>query len=189
MPIEYDHIRSQKLYRPSEVQLSVVDVKFPRGLSVGYIPGVGDNVEPTLAAARRQRDGARSGDTGVDRSLAVHDDRRRAAAYGVSEDLVANNGRLLDFVRAGGTMVVQYGQYEMANPGILPYPITLSRPADRVTVETVPVRILDSAAQVLNRPNKIGPKDFDGLGAGAIDLHATHIRLALPVGAVDERSR
>jgi hypothetical protein len=83
-------------------------------------------------------------------------------AYEASAALRANNARLLDFVRKGGTMVVQYGQTEMAEPGILPYPITLSRPADRVTDEMAPVRIVDPASPVLNRPNKIGPSDFDG---------------------------
>jgi hypothetical protein len=161
VPIEYDHIRSQKLYRPSDVQLSVVDVTYARGMNIGYIAGVGDNVEPTLEQLGLHvtvLDPATLPSTDLSRFTTIVVGPR---AYDVSEDLVTNNGRLLDFVRGGGTMVVQYGQYAMATPGILPYPITLGRPADRVTVETAPVRILDSTAQVLNRPNKIVASDFN----------------------------
>ena len=69
-------------------------------------------------------------------------------------------GRLQDFARAGGTVVVQYGQYEIQAPGILPYPITLGRPADRVTDETAKVTVLASGASMLTSPNIITDNDF-----------------------------
>jgi hypothetical protein len=74
--------------------------------------------------------------------------------------LVAATPLLMTFVRDGGTIVTQYGQYEMAQPGILPFPITLSRPADRVTDERAPVRALDPGSPILATPNKIGEADF-----------------------------
>ena len=83
-------------------------------------------------------------------------------AYEASQDLVANNARLLDYVRDGGRMVVQYGQYEMTRPGMMPYPITIARPHDRVTVENSPVHFTDPSAPVLNTPNKITEADFQG---------------------------
>jgi hypothetical protein len=162
VPIEYDHIRPQKLYRPSEIALSVVDVKVPPGLTIGYIAGVGDNVQPTLRQLGLNVtviDPAAIPSTDLSKFTTIVVGPR---AYATSDELKMNNGRLLDFVKAGGTMVVQYGQYEMTSPGIMPYPITLSRPADRVTVEQVPVRVLDPVAPVLNQPNKIVDKDFDG---------------------------
>jgi hypothetical protein len=83
-------------------------------------------------------------------------------AYQASADLKANNKRLLDYARNGGTLVVQYGQYEMGDPGVMPYPVTLSRPADRVTDENAPVRVLSPASPILNIPNKIGDADWVG---------------------------
>jgi hypothetical protein len=59
-------------------------------------------------------------------------------------------------------MVVQYGQYEMTAPGVMPYPITLGRPAQRVTLEEAPVRVVDAAAPVLAAPNRIGAADWTG---------------------------
>src|SRR5438477_455758 len=69
-------------------------------------------------------------------------------AYESSPSLVAANPKLLDFVRHGRTLVVQYGQFEMANPGMMPYPVTIVRPGDRVTEENAAVRITDPASPI-----------------------------------------
>jgi len=58
--------------------------------------------------------------------------------------------------------VVQYGQTEMQDPGIMPFPIKLTRPADRVTDENSPIRILDPKARVLASPNAIDTTNFRG---------------------------
>ena len=65
-----------------------------------------------------------------------------------------NNGSLLNYARNGGTLVVQYGQYEMMRPGVMPYAISISRPHDRVTEEVAPVTILDAVSPALDRPNR-----------------------------------
>jgi LmbE family N-acetylglucosaminyl deacetylase len=162
VPIEYEHIRPQKLYREASVQLVSVDVKVPVGLTVGYIPGVGDNVAPTLETLGipvTMIDPVSLGSINLQKFGAIVVGTR---AYQASADLKANNKRLLDYARNGGTLVVQYGQYEMADGGLMPYPVTLARPADRVTDENAPVRILNVASPILNTPNKIGPTDWVG---------------------------
>jgi hypothetical protein len=161
-PIEYDHIRPQKLYRPAVLTLSVADIKIPPGMTVAYIAGVGDNVEPMLEQLGLHVtviDPASLPATDLSRFTTIVVGPR---AYQASTDLVTNNGRLLDFARGGGTVVVQYGQYEMAGSAIMPYPITLSRPADRVTDENAPVRVLDPASPLLATPNKVTSSDFAG---------------------------
>jgi LmbE family N-acetylglucosaminyl deacetylase len=95
VPIEYDHIRPQKLYRPAEVKLVVVDVRVPRGLRVAYIPGVGDNVAAALAALGIPLtviDSTAIATTDFSRFRAVVVGPR---AYESNPDLRANNGRLL----------------------------------------------------------------------------------------------
>jgi LmbE family N-acetylglucosaminyl deacetylase len=160
--IEYDHIRTQRLYRPSTLGIEAVDLSVPRGMRIAYINGVGDNVAPMLQQLGLDV-------TVVDPAALPRTDLSRfgavvvgSRAYEASEALVANNARLLDYVRDGGTMVVQYGQYEMQSPGILPYPITLARPADRVTIEDAPVKVLAPNAGVLTSPNRISEADFAG---------------------------
>lgn len=160
--IAYDHMRPQRLYRPATLGVEAVDVQLPRTLAVAYIAGVGDNVAPMLeqlGLSVTVLEPAALARTDLSRFGAVVVGTR---AYEAHEALVANNARLLDYARAGGTLVVQYGQYEMTQPGIMPYPITLARPADRVTVEGAPVAIVDSAAGVLASPNAITARDFDG---------------------------
>jgi hypothetical protein len=83
-------------------------------------------------------------------------------AYEANAALRANNARLLAWTAAGGTMVVQYGQYEMMRPGVMPYPITLGRPAQRVTLEDAPVTPVDPAARVLTAPNRLTAADWQG---------------------------
>lgn len=160
--IEYDHIRPQRLYRDATVAIEAVDLKVPPDAVIAYIQGVGDN-----SAAMLQQLGLRVTTlnptdipkTDLSRYNAIVVGTR---AYESNDALVANNAALLDYVKQGGTMVVQYGQYEMQNPGMMPYPITLGRPADRVTDEASPVRILNPKARVLTYPNAITESDFAG---------------------------
>jgi hypothetical protein len=56
--------------------------------------------------------------------------------------------------------VVQYGQAEIQAPGVLPYPVTLARTAERVTDENAPVTVLDPRSPLLASPNRITPADF-----------------------------
>jgi hypothetical protein len=142
--------------------LEAVDVTLPRPARIAYINGVGDNTAPMLEQLGFDvtvLDPAAIGSTRLTGYTAIVVGTR---AYEANPELIANNGRLLEFARNGGTLVVQYGQYEMLNPGVLPYPITLARPADRVTVEGSPVTILDPGAPVLSTPNRITARDFDG---------------------------
>lgn len=160
--VSYDHIRPQRLYRAAEMLLRAVDVTIPARTTVAYIPGVSDNVVEPL------RQLGLSVTTVDPADLATTDLRRFTAvvvgprAYEASAALVMHNPRLLDYARNGGTVVAQYGQNEMTQEGVLPFAISLTRPADRVTIENAPVRILAPASPVLRFPNNIAPGDFDG---------------------------
>lgn len=162
VPIDYEHITPQRLYRPATVALHAVDISVPSSLKVAYVRGVGDNVEPALSqlgipVTVIEPRGIPTVDLARFTTVVVG-----PRAYQASRDLVDNNPYLLGYVRNGGTLVVQYGQYEMTRPGIMPYPISIAQPHDRVTDETAPVTILDSASLMLRRPNAIRSSDFDG---------------------------
>ena len=166
--IDYEHIRPQRLYRDAALRLTAADVALPPNANVAYIPGVGDN---SVAALRQlgvsvtviEPEGVATADLSRFTAIVVG-----PRAYDASEALVRQNGALLDWVRRGGTMVVQYGQYEMQRPGMMPWPITFpprgpgGRSPQRVTDEAAPVRIVDSTAQVLRWPNRITAADFAG---------------------------
>lgn len=160
--VEYDHIRPQRLFHAATLELSAVDVKVATGLNVAYIPGVGDNVAPMLeqlGIPLTVIQPAMVATTDLSAFTTVVVGPR---AYESSPSLVAANPKLLDFARRGRTLVVQYGQFEMANPGMMPYPITIVRPGDRVTEENAAVRVTDPASPILSSPNRIMPADWDG---------------------------
>jgi hypothetical protein len=82
-------------------------------------------------------------------------------AYAVRADVRTYNQRLLDFVAAGGTLIVQYNTPEFdKNYG--PFPYTMGRNPEEVSEENSPVTLLDPADPVFVGPNRITAADFDG---------------------------
>jgi hypothetical protein len=160
VPLHYEHIRPLRFYRAASVEVEAVEAKLPPKTTIAYIRGVGDNVATMLAQLGLTVtlvSPEELGSIDLSRFGAIVVGPR---AFAASPALVAHAGRLQDFARAGGTVVVQYGQQEMQTPGILPYPITLSRTAERVTEETAPVKVLAPGASVLAGPNRITESDF-----------------------------
>ncbi|HEY3288319.1 MAG TPA: PIG-L family deacetylase [Gemmatimonadaceae bacterium] len=158
--IEYSHIHPIRLYRSSGVWLQAVNITVPAGLQVAYVQGVGD----LSAAGLRQLGVPLTVVTPAE--LPLLDLTRFTTvivgprAYQASPELRAYNRRLLQFVKDGGTMLVQYGQQEMARPGLMPYPVSLGRTAQRVTLEDAPVTVLDPKSRLLNWPNRITEADW-----------------------------
>jgi hypothetical protein len=150
------------MYRPSTLTINAADVILPAKLNVAYIPGVGDNVAPVLQQLGVPLTIVDAGDipqTELRRFTAIVVGPR---AYQASPTLQDNNDYLLQYVRNGGRLVVQYGQAEMQRPGVMPYPITLAPRAERVTEEDAPVTFTDPQSPLLNSPNKITQDDFKG---------------------------
>lgn len=160
VPVEYEHIRPLRYYRRATVQVEAVNATYAN-LKIGYIRGVGDNVMPMLEELGLpvvELDPATLPQLKLGGFSTIVVGPR---AYESNKALVVNNPLLMQFVKNGGTMVVQYGQSAYQKPGILPYPISLNRPAaDRVTDETAPVRVTDPASPIMTSPNTITERDF-----------------------------
>ena len=160
--IDYPHIRPRAVVHASTAELRAARISLPPLARVGYVRGASDRVPEALQAV-----GVPIELLGPD-TLARGDLSRYDAivigsrAYETEPALVASNGRLLDYVRAGGLMIVQYQQYPFVNGGFAPYRLSIARPHDRVTDETAPVTELDSANSVFHAPNELGPDDWRG---------------------------
>jgi hypothetical protein len=162
MPIVYEHIRPLRYYRMATLQIEAVPAALPRDPTIAYIRGVGDNVAPMLnqlGIGVTLLTPAELATANLSRYGAVVVGPR---AFAASPVLTANAGRLQEYARRGGTVVVQYGQTEMQTPGILPYPVQLARTAERVTDERAPVTVLDPGSRLLSWPNRITAADFAG---------------------------
>jgi hypothetical protein len=164
--IDYPHIPVQTLFPPAAATLVRTDIR-TTARQVGYVMGAGDEVPQALAQL-----GCRV--TLLDTQQLTRGDLSGfdaivtgVRAYNTRPDLRANQQRLLDYVAAGGTMIVQYnvleGGFTGGDPTLLakigPYPITIGR--DRVSVEDAPIQV-QSAHPLLRAPNTITSADFDG---------------------------
>lgn len=160
VPIEYPHIRPLRVYRNSTVRIEAVNTTFAN-LKIGYIRGVGDNVMPMLeqlGLSVTELDPATLPRTNLSGFTTIVLGSRAYEANPAA--MVADTPLLLKFARDGGTIVTQYGHAEIAQPGLLPLPITINRTGDRVTDENATVRVLDPGSPILSSPNKIGEADF-----------------------------
>ena len=160
--VSYPHTEPRFVYRAPLVQAQVIDVKVAQGLRVGYIEGAGDDFANALNRL------------GV--NVKVIDSRELAAGdlsvydcivtgiriYEVRPDVIANNGRLLDYANKGGTLIVQYNKNEIAEGNFTPYPVKMKRTPDRVTDENAAVTLLEPSHPLFNFPNKISDRDFEG---------------------------
>ena len=160
--IDYPHVRPRALTRPAVAQIRAARIALPALSRVGYVRGAADRVPEALLAVGLPLDLI-----GPD-SLARGDLSRYDAiiigsrAYETEPALVANNGRLLDYTKNGGLVIVQYQQYPFVDGGFAPYPLTIARPHDRVTDENAAVTELDPANPVFHYPNEIGADDWRG---------------------------
>jgi len=158
--ISYPHIHRQVYFPESRFKVVKLDVKTD-GKRIGYIMGAGDEVPNALQ--NLGYDVVLLDDGRLENAdLSVFDTIITGVrAYNTRESLKLVKDRLLEFVAGGGTLVVQYNvaSNQLADR-IGPYPFTIGR--DRVSVETVPVVFVDPGHQLLNSPNKITSKDFEG---------------------------
>jgi LmbE family N-acetylglucosaminyl deacetylase len=158
----FPHTDPVPLYRDASVRLERFPVRVDRSRKVGYVMGSGDAVPDAirqlgLPVSMIGPEQLRSGDLSAFDVIVLG-----VRAYEVRKDLQAANQRLLDWVRAGGTLIVQYNKYEYVDGGYPPYSATMAHPHDRVTDEHAPVTLLHPNSPVLSEPNRIGPGDFDG---------------------------
>ena len=160
--IDHRDLELRYLYRPSTTEVRGVNVTTVAALKVGYVMGVGDSVPSGL-----QQLGAQVTLLG-ERELASADLSQFDAimtgtrAYAVREDLKTYNSRLIDYVKAGGNMIVLYNTQELVPNTFAPFPGELPRSAEEVSEEDSPVTILAPTHQAFNWPNKITAADFDG---------------------------
>ncbi|HSM08884.1 MAG TPA: PIG-L family deacetylase [Gemmatimonadota bacterium] len=159
--IDYPHIDPHHLYRDAVARIRALDVRVA-DVRVGYVPGVPDGVPEALdqlGVEWEPLDEATLADGDLSRFEVIVTGTR---AYEVRPDLAARNDRLLDWARAGGTLIVQYNKYPALEGSYAPWPVTIARPHGRVTDENAPVTVLEPDHPIFNTPNPIGPEAWKG---------------------------
>lgn len=157
-----DDLASAYYYQPAVQRVSIVDVKVPKDLKVAYVPGAGDEIptvlqqigiNTTVLPAEKL-----SGENLADYGTIVLGIR----AYDTQKEVATNRKKLLDYVSAGGTLILQYnaGVGDFNSGHFAPFPLSMSR--SRVSVEEAQVEILATGDSVFHNPNQITEHDFDG---------------------------
>jgi LmbE family N-acetylglucosaminyl deacetylase len=158
--VEYPHIHRRDVPAEAASPLETIDVRVAPDTSVGYIMGVGDEVPQALrqlGATVTLIDPAELASGDLSKYDVIMTGVR---AYERRADLRANNGRLLDYARNGGTVIVQYNKFEFNQAQYGPYPAKVS--SNRVTDETAPVEVLEPEHPVFTTPNRLGPETWAG---------------------------
>ncbi len=159
--INYDHIPNQFIVKPAKAKVVKLNLK-TKSKIIGYINGAGDDIPQSLRQAGYQVEIIPVENISVN-SLKKYDAIIVGIrAYNTIDNLRLKQKDLLEYVHSGGNMIVQYNTSHRLkiNGNLAPYPLELSR--DRVTDENSEVKFLNKDAEILNFPNQITRKDFDG---------------------------
>lgn len=158
--IAYNHIPTQTLFPEAVAPLVKLDLR-RKGQQIGYLMGAGDEVPDALRQVGYTVTLLKETDITPENLRRFDAVLLGVRAYNVLDRLKVLQPILLDYVQEGGNLIVQYVVNRgTVIPQIGPYPLTLS--TDRVTVENAPVTFLNPQQPLLNTPNKITARDFDG---------------------------
>jgi hypothetical protein len=176
--IAYPHIQTHRFYSPAAAVVQVLDLSV-ENVRIGYIMGSGDRVPDAirrlgLGVTFLDAEDLATGDLSVFDTIVVG-----IRASRVRPDFVANNGRILDFVRRGGTLIVQYQRQDYVNRNLTPYPAGMSASENyssyRITDETAAVKVLQPAHPLFNFPNRITDEDWEGWVQERSSYHLTDL--------------
>ena len=158
--ISYPHIGVQTLMPPAQAKLVRADIR-KKGDRIGYIPGAGDDIPESL-----RQIGYSVKILSEPEITAKNLAQFSAVVLGIraynTQDRISNwLPELFAYVNEGGVVIAQYNTLaDLKTNQFGPYPLEISR--DRVTDENAQVRVLAPDNPLMNIPNKITPKDFDG---------------------------
>lgn len=157
----YTGLRPYFLYTPSTYKTSGVDVRVAPDLKVAYVMGSGDDVPDSLEHLGIRVNFLTAADiAGGD--LGRYDVILLGVrAYAARPELATYNNRLLEYVKNGGVVILQYNTPEYDH-NFGPYPYSMTSNPEEVTDEASAVQILEPANPLFNWPNKITTKDFAG---------------------------
>ncbi|CAM3719926.1 PIG-L family deacetylase [Mucilaginibacter galii] len=158
--IRYEHIPNITLFPPAQAKLVNLDLK-TTGKKIGYLPGAGDFVAEALRQVGYEVHLLTEAEI-MSSDLSVYDAIVTGVrAYNVDQRLVFEQPKLMDYVKNGGNLVVQYNNFAgLVVQQIGPYPFRVVN--ERVTDEFAKVTVTSPQSPLLNYPNKITQTDFDG---------------------------
>ena len=160
--ISYDHIPTIVYQKKARAKVVNLDFRIV-GTLVGYIPGAGDKIPEALEQMGYKVVILKEADLVAERLKQFDAIITGVRAYNVHDWLNNSYDALMQYVKEGGVLLVQYNTNNSLGPvkaKIGPYPFSISN--KRITDEEARVKFLIPDHQALNYPNKISDADFEG---------------------------
>lgn len=158
--IDYDHIPKQTVLVPSESKVVRLDIK-TKGQNIAYIQGAGDGVPTSLRQIGFTVQELDEDAITLEKLSEFNAVILGIRTYNVSDKATFYQPILHEYVKNGGTLIVQYNTNRgLKVDKVAPFELELSR--DRVVEEDAKVTMLRPEHALLNFPNKITEQDFDG---------------------------
>ncbi|TVR80226.1 MAG: PIG-L family deacetylase [Chitinophagaceae bacterium] len=158
--IRYDHIPYQSMFAEAEGRLLRLESAH-QTKRVGYIMGAGDLVNRNLEEAGYEvvmLDENNFDATDLSQFPAILVGIR---AYNTEEWLVQKYEELMDYIRKGGNLIVQYQTTRgLLTDKIGPYPFEIDH--GRVTDHQAKMNILETGKNLTSKPNNLTEADFEG---------------------------
>lgn len=159
--VGYPGLRPYPSYRSAAYKAVGVDVKTAPDLHVAFLPGTGDDVPRALEDLGLHVQILSDSDVETGNLSDYDAIILGTRAYAVRPELREVNNRLLDYIKNGGALIVQYNLQNF-DRDYGPYPFTLGSNPQKVVDETSEVKLLDPRNPVLTWPNTITEADFKG---------------------------
>ena len=158
--INYSHIYKQIVLKSAEAKGIRLKIK-TKNEKIAYIMGAGDEVPKSLAQMGYEVTLLKPEEITTAKLENFDVVMTGIRAYNVINLLAFKQNILLDFVKNGKTMIVQYNTTDdLVTKNIAPFSLKISR--DRVTEENAEIHFLNPNHPILNYPNKITVDDFKG---------------------------
>ena len=156
--IAYDHIEPKMLTPVTELKLISADLNTV-GLSIAYLAGAGDDIPDIMEQLGYHVTLIKPAD--LKENLSGYDAVIFGVrAFNVYPELTNYHEELMNYVKKGGNIVMQYNTSRGLDVPLGPYPFKLSR--ERITDENEQVQITNPSDSILVYPNNVSYSDFDG---------------------------
>jgi LmbE family N-acetylglucosaminyl deacetylase len=184
--ISYEHIPPIIYYTPLKAKAEKINVVV-KGKNIGYIVGAGDKVPQALEQMGYNVTYLHLNNI-TDENLKQFDAVIAGVrVYNVNDWMTSKYDVLMRYIQNGGNYIVQYNTsgFGPMKMKIGPYDFAITR--TRVTDENAEVHVLLPDNPVLNYPNKITSKDFEGWIQERSIYHADQItdHYEAPIGIHD----
>lgn len=167
--IDYPHIMPQVYYTPAEVKLVPLDVT-TTAKRVGYVKGAGDDVPQAMEQLGVVVEFIEPSSAKLEELKKYDAIVTGIRAYNATKGMRELHPLLMSYVEEGGTLIVQYNttprffsgtsDFQIDPETLGPKPFSITR--GRVTVEEAPPTFPNPKHPLLNTPNAITAKDFEG---------------------------